>query len=356
MKFPALLLLIMVSLVTFSLSGENLVHTELSVFNLVSFPQGNEPTYSMAGAIDLSFDSAGYRNMKGGVSLVFADVSGNATGMSLVTVKQLEIKARFPSLRLTTGLTRLDWGEGSLLNSGNSLFSEDTETVRFDESSLDLQRKWLLALQKPLSPFSFLEGAIVAPPDDDTDVETPVSLEQITGGVRYYNGEKAIAWEAGLAVTRGAGEALLAPHIALSGGAMVEWYATLSTAFPFSSDAAAAAKEKLNGSAGIYQIFSYDSGASLTARLEGRLFPFREDTERFLLYPSLTWSLSNSASFTLQAILAALDPSSSMSGGVSWNVFEGFTMSAFCTAELGGSGDTYSYEALTATLGFSTIF
>lgn len=65
MKFPALLLLIMVSLVTFSLSGENLVHTELSVFNLVSFPQGNEPTYSMAGAIDLSFDSAGYRNMKG---------------------------------------------------------------------------------------------------------------------------------------------------------------------------------------------------------------------------------------------------------------------------------------------------
>lgn len=356
MKFSSLLLVVMLTLVPLSVSAENLVHTELSVFNLFTYANGTDPTYSMAGAVDLSFDSAGYRNMKGSISLVFADASGNATGMSLVTVKQLEIKARFPSLRLTTGLTRLDWGEGTLLNSGNSLFSEDAETVEFDESSLDLQRKWLLSLQKPLSPFSFLEGVVVAPPDDDKNPETPVSLEQVTGGFRYYNGEKAIAWETGLAVTRGGGRPLLTPHATLSGGALVEWYAALSTSFSFDAEAGTTAEEELNGSAGVYQIFSFDSGASLTARLEGRLFPLREEKDKLLFYPSITYALSNSASFTLQSIIAALDVSAAMSAGVSWNVFEGFTMSAFCAAELGESGDTYSFETLTATLGFSTIF
>ncbi|MBN2858749.1 MAG: hypothetical protein JXK93_00630 [Sphaerochaetaceae bacterium] len=356
MKFLSLLILTVLTLVPLSVSAENLVHTELSVFNLLTYAEGTDPTYSMGGAVDLSFDSGGYRNMKGGISLVFADTSGNATDMSLVTVKQLEIKSRFPSIRLTTGLTRLDWGEGTLLNSGNSLFSEDAETVRFDESSLDLQRKWLLSLQKPLSPFSFLEGALIAPPDDDGDVETPVPMDHITGGFRYYNGEKAIAWETGLAVTREGGDPLLTPHIALSGGALVEWYAALSTSFSFDGEAGTTAQEKFNGSAGVYQIFSFDSGASLTARLEGRLFPFSEQEDRLLLYPSVVYALSNSAQFSLQAVIAALDMSAAMSAGASWNVFEGFTMSAFCTTSLGESGDTYTYDALTATLAFSTIF
>ncbi len=351
---------ILLLLSIFSLGAENLVQTEVSVFNTMTFSEGTDPTYFMLGGIDLSFNSLGFRNMKGKISLGFSDSSfpeintantiANSTDpFRNIVISQLEIKARFPEVRLTTGLTRLDWGEGALLNSANVLFSDDVNSVTLDQSSVELQKKWLLSLQKPLSAFSFLEGAVVAPTDGD--------VKHSTGGIRYYNGEHAVAWEGGLALSRDDTiGALITPHIAISGGALVEWYASASSSFSLDSDAADTALDKVNTSAGVYQIFSFDTGSSLTARLEGRYQPFSDDDMHLLFYPSVVYALSNGAQLSLQAIIAPSDMSSTLTAGGSWNILEGFTISAYCAVNTGETDDVYEYEHVTATLGFTALF
>ncbi len=351
---------ILVLSLMFSVSAENNVSTELSLLNLVIFDEGNTPDYVMMGGVDLNFSSSGFKNMKGTLSLGFSDSSyPDVNGITItnsvdpfrdISIKQLEIKARFPEFRLTTGLTRLDWGEGTLLNSANVLFSDDTEAgnVSFDQNSVELQKKWLLSIQKPLSSFSFLEAVGVAPEDGN--------LKHSSGGIRYYNGENPVAWETGIALTRGDSQSFITPHLAVSGGSLVEWYTSFSTSFSLDENAGETAKDKLNGSAGIFQIFSFDNGNSMTAQLEGRFIPFSEADDRVLLYPSVIYSLAGGAKLSLQSIYAPVDGSATITAGGSWNILDGFTASAYCAADTGESDDTYPYEGVTAIIGFTALF
>lgn len=354
-----LVTVILLLLTTFLLSAENLIQTEVSVYNTLIATDFENANYTMGGAVDLSFNSSGYRNMKGTVSILFADGSQNPLAeylgaespisFSLVSLNQLEIKARFPDVRLTTGLTRLDWGEGTLLNSANVLFSDDVESVALDQSTIELQKKWLLSLQKPLSAFSFLEGAVAAPSDGN--------VKHSTGGIRYYNGEHSVAWEGGLALTRDETiGAMITPHIAISGGALVEWYASASSSFSLGAKAAETAKNSLSTSAGIYQIFSFDTGSSLTARMEGRYLPFSDSAMNLLLYPSVAYALSNGAQLSVQSIINVSDLSATLTAGGSWNILEGFTMSAYGAVNTGENDEVYEYRNVTATLGFTALF
>ncbi len=331
------------------LSAENTVQSELTVANLITMNEGADPTYLMVGGVDLSFSSAGYGNMKGTLSLGFSDSSTpNVPSDPLKDsfIRQLELKGRFPEFRITTGLTRLDWGEGTLLNSANVLFSDDVGTATLSRSSVQLGQKWLLALQKPLTPFSFMEAAVVAPDD--------ALLEHTTGGVRYYNGEQAVAWEGGLSLTRLGADSALSPHIALSGGSLFEWYGSVSTSLPLTEDAMQGAKENISASAGLFHMFLFGYQQSITLTGEVTYAPYGDSP--LLFYPSLVFAPATGTQLSVQAIISAEDGSADLSAGGSWNPFEGFTLFTFLSSRIGDTGDTYEYKGVTATVGFSSLF
>ena len=97
-----------------------------------------------------------------------ASVAGQR--LAILQVPRAEIRWRLPvgttNVRLTTGLTRLSWGDGTLFNAGDVINGERPRSVDLTAAELRTETQWLSALYVPLGPYAFIEAVALLPSAD----------------------------------------------------------------------------------------------------------------------------------------------------------------------------------------------
>jgi hypothetical protein len=339
------------------LFSEGTQRTEISLFNTISLYDESEATYIQGGQAQLSFGASGYKNIKADIAFNFNFDSLDLT--NTFTLDRLSLKGRFPSFTLLAGKTRLDWGEGVLFNAGNALFNDTSYQITLDRDSHVSDQQWLTSVKMPLGYFSFIEAAVVAPPDTG-------KLSDTTGGVRYYNSEGDIKYEVALSITNDETGKVVTPSASISGSLGIDAYLTGSFNIPYPEPLMDELKDSLVITAGAFHLISFENQSTLSMRLETLLYPFASFTPdnsplALFLYPSIQYSLANNISFSLQSIVSVIDASASVSIGGSWSVFDGLTLFSYLQGNIGEEDDTFSFiqsnnNVMNLSIGFTSLF
>ena len=329
--------------------------------------KANDDSWSefMIADLSLSLSSKREGNVRGEVVL---------KGNSLETPSTFDdvlykayFKARFPSFRLTAGKTRLSWGDGMLFNAGDVLYGSNSTSVSLTQAELRSTTNWLASINYPLGFFSFAE-AVVMP----SETHDPSDM---LFGARYYTTVKDIKVELGYVSKNPAATVRVhKPYISLQGNLGFDWYLSSSVAIPVAGDIAQESGESWMISAGIFHLVSMPRDRSLTLRLEilarplgtWKTGPVTDETAAILLYPELGFTYSPSLSFSLRSIISPLDISAMSSLGLSWNVFDAFSITGNLTLCTGNDGDLFAWSStdptktgipsFSATVGSSWVF
>lgn len=251
-----------------------------------------------------------------------------------IAISRAYVKFRFPSLRATVGKAPVTWGEGRYFNAGNlpvALTASEANLVRqeFEDTAL-----WQAGVYLPLGSFSFFETLWF--PD-----ETGLLLEDSSAGARLVLRPLGIKTEISwLFDGRDDGEGNYRwRHKAAAGfqgNLVVDWHLTAAASFPEGYGAAEALEETLRISAGLYTLLPAGYDGTLSLRLEALSAPFDGfDTE---LYPEVSWDFGNNLTVMLRSVVALADPSAIIIPGAAWNVFQGFSLYSFLSADTAGAG------------------
>lgn len=321
------------------------ITTEISLMNTLLLHASGDPSYKQYGNAIVTLSSSGYKNIK-------ADIAVNAGFSSeeklpTIELDRITIKARFPSFKVLIGKTRLDWGEGTLFNAGNVLFEDTNYSVPILNNSPVLDRAWLSAITFPLSSFSFLEGAIIVP-------ETG-KIEELKGGLRYYNSEWGVKFETGLSFR----DESLTPHVSFMGNIGVDASLSASVDISLAGEDSTHLKESITLSSRLFHTCSFLNQDTLHLTLEALYTPFpKDDTLALFLYSIVQYGFSNGISLSLNSIISPLDLSASLSARGSWNIFEGVVISGAINTAIGESGDIFSYDKgmSSFSIGLSSLF
>lgn len=337
--------------------------------------------YGCAGKTNISVKSLGNKNVKADLSIDFnlPDISG----IPVLTLQKAYVKARFPSFRLTAGKTRLSWGEGFVFNSGDIIFGSISPNISLVGSELRTETAWLTAVNIPLGRFSFIEALIKAP-DMIYSENTPIGLGNVRdlgAGGRLYTKLGDIKIEAGyyfdgtdllkydLSHTDEAEEydinSLHRTYLSLQGNLGVDFYLNGSVALPSNGGEVLkeTAKDSLNLSFGLFHLIEIGYNNSLTLRLESVFLPFRYWKEEkgnagsyaVLLYPEIAFAYGQNINFSVRSIFCPVDISAMITGGFSWNIFEGFNLLTYASFLAGDDNDTFSWSKDNWTPGKDTI-
>ncbi|HKM08499.1 MAG TPA: hypothetical protein VJ869_16190 [Sphaerochaeta sp.] len=318
---------------------------------------------SMIAGLTASFSSKREGNVRGEV--VLKGNSINLTPTFEDVVYKAYFKARFPSFRLTGGKTRLSWGDGMLFNAGDVLYGSNSTSVSLTQAELRSTTAWVVSLNYPLGFFSFAE-AVMMPSEDHI-------LDEILFGARYYTTVKDIKVEVGYATKNPAATVRVhKPYVSLQGNLGFDWYLSSSVAIPVDGAIVTETGESWMISAGLFHLVTLPEDRGLTLRLEFLTRPFgkwetgpvQDATAALLLYPELVLSYSPSLSFSLRSIFSPLDLSAMSTFGVSWNIFDAFTLIGSLSLATGDDGDLFPWRtadttkptSFSATVGSSWVF
>ncbi len=316
--------------------------------------------YGTAGAAGMSFKSSGNRNVKGELSFDFnyPEQAVMGTTVPVITLDRAYVKARFPDFRLTAGKTRMGWGDGFVFNSGDVIFGSVSPYVDLTASEIRTETDWLTGINIPLGRFSFVEALILAPSPDTAGGKLLGAVEDTSLGGRLYTKFGGTKIEAGY-MYRGGDTPLHRPYLSFQGNIGPDWYLAASTALPSGAsgnELSRAFEDTFNISFGLFHIQELTRVSSMSFRLEGLLMAFSEWEEStsassgeipeyaLLLYPELAYIPSDSLNISLRSVVSPIDLSAQMTAGISWNVFQGFSLLGYLTANLGEESDTFAFS------------
>ena len=366
-RFIPVLLLLMAAVPL--LMAENSISVDMELYNTVIRTRDSSSdsywAYSITGKSALSFKSTGNRNVKADLAgdIIYPD-SSDIPGFIL---QKAYVKAGFPTFRLTLGKTRLGWGDGFVFNSGDVIFGSTSPYVNLTGSEIRTETTWLTSVKYFLGRFSFVEGLIVAP---DTNTSEMRQIEDSGAGFRLYTKAGGIKIETGYyfdgtdktsynitytnTIENLTINALHRPYISLQGNIGPDWHLNSSVAVPAynSSIIESIVKDTFNISLGLFHMMEVGYDNSLSFRLESVVLPYLNWSEdageagsyAMLIYPEISLGLGSTVSLSLRSIVSPIDLSAQITSGFSWNVFEGFNLLAYATVNAGDGNDTFSWN------------
>ena len=306
--------------------------------------------------LKLTFSSENSGNVRGEVSLGTPAVAAPTIDDF---IRKAFLRARFPSFRLTAGKTRLSWGDGMLFNAADILYGSSSVSVDLTQAELRSKTDWMISVNYPLGFFSFAEAVFLPS-------MTGKAQDMGVGG-RFYTNVGETKVEGGY-LTKVETTRVHKLYTSLQGNIGPDWHLASSITIDQSNPSASDIQKSWMISGGLFHMQYLDGDRNLSLRLEMLSRPFgtwkfesqSEASCALLLYPEVVYSPTNTLSFSLRAILSPLDPSTLLSAGASWSVFEGFRLVANIAAPFGESGDVLlpvsSSNALGMTLGASWIY
>jgi len=365
------------------LSAENNITIDMTLYNTVMRTREVDLTnplapsvgdsywaYGMAGTGALSFKSTGNSNVRADLALNF--VYPDLSGIPVIQLQKAYVKAKFPSFRLTVGKTRLGWGDGFVFNSGDVVFGSISPQVSLIGSEIRTETAWMTSLNFPLGRFSFIE-LLVRAPEIILSGSTPLGMGNVLnlgvggrvytklGGLKvelgyYFDGADHSDYDIKVtdvveALTL---KAFQRPYFSLQGNLGADFYLNSSLAIPVGAgdNLANIIKDTWNISFGLFHMVEVGYGNSLTFRLESVFLPFLGWKEQagspgnygVLLYPEIAFAYGQNLNFSLRSVFSPIDLSAMITGGFSWNVFEGFNLLGYATFLAGDSDDTFSWS------------
>ncbi|MBN2658780.1 MAG: hypothetical protein JXR86_17130 [Spirochaetales bacterium] len=326
--------------------------------------------FGMAGTGALSIQSAGNANVRADLAVDFT--YPDFSGIPVITLQKSYVKAKFPSFRLTVGKTRLGWGDGFVFNSGDVVFGSISPDVNLVGAEVRTETAWLTSVNFPLGRFSFLEFLVKAP-DMKYSGATPVGMGKVRdlgAGGRIYTKLGNLKVEMGYyfdgadltdydikvtdAVEALTLKAFQRPYISLQGNLGADFYLNSSVAAPVDAvdDMVDIIKDTWNISFGLFHMAEVGYGNSLTFRIESVFLPFMEWSEKpggngnyaVLLYPEIAFAYGQNLNFSVRSLFSPIDLSAMITGGFSWNVFEGFNLLGYGNFYIGDGNDTFSWD------------
>ena len=307
----------------------------LDILPAVSYnAQDDSWTQAMIPSSTLSFKSKNAGNVRGEVALTYPVTSVEDA------IKKAYLKAKFPSFRLTMGKTRLSWGDGGLFNAAYILFGSSSTAVDLTQSELRSDTKWLVSANIPLDSFSFVE--LVTMPSTGKDVS------DISFGGRIYTTLGSMKLESGYARVEESSTNTHKGYISLQGNIGSDWNLSSSVGIKDNEDI------DWDITGGLFYLKYLENDKALTLRIEFLARPLgawdwgpvANDTScPLLLYPEITYAPGPSLAFSLRSIISPFDVSAMTTFSTSWNVFEGFSLIGYISANTGDVGDLFSWKS-----------
>lgn len=336
-KIMVSLLLVFLSLATLGAAPNPVVDLQL-LASLGYAPATEKISVGMLPNLNLSFKSENKGNVRGEVVLSTASLSSSSTIDDVL--QKAYFKAKLPAFRLTAGKTRLSWGDGILFNAGDVIYGSSSTSVSLTQAELRSETSYLAAINYPLGLFSFAE-ALVLP-------AKTMSAKDLGFGFRLYTTVGQTKVEGGF-LSKADPTRLHTPYVSLQGNIGPDWYLSSSVGF---NEQGSIEKETWMISGGLYHLMTLSGDRNLGLRLEFLSRPFgnwswesqNDSNCALLLYPEVTYSPSNSLTYRFQSIISPLDGSLNVTGGVSWSVFEGFSLSAYLSSGFGDTTDLFNWD------------
>ncbi len=387
-------------------SAETRVRTEIESYAIAAWTGEDLGLLGTSrGTVD--FLSAGDRNVQSRLQLrltLLEDPSG-ATSPALLEVPRASIRFRFPlteeyTIRVTGGLDRLSWGLGSLFNAADLIFGADGLSIADFTRSEDVRDEtaWLLSVYFPLGALGYLETVLLPPGPDlslvalaggdlgenaDTDdnstsaaggdgdaMDVP-SLDKSRVGIRLHSAAGPLTVEPSWLYDGTGGVHRMG--VSLQGNLWADIYGAASLHLP--EDGPESGRGRIEHvledhslfSVGAFRMFTVGWDQTLAIRLETLVTPAgawsdQDDPDaRYAvqLHPELVWGASRTVQVIGRAVVSPLDASAEITGGATWNVFQGFHMLAFVSAQVGSDTAVFGWDrpgSAGMTAGFRYMF
>ncbi len=289
-----------------------------------------------------------------------------------IDIYRAYVKVRFPVFRATMGKTRLSWGEGSYFNAGDILFGSLEVEPDLTSEAFRTTGRWLAAVTLPTGRFSLFEGAVLPPvPAAGTPNGSGIDLPRIsetTLGLRYVTKVGTVKLEAGYGY-RGSDD-LHESYVGIQGNLVADYHVTAAASIPAAEPGWEDVADRMRISWGLFYLVPGLRESTFSFRLEGLVRPKGSwnavshtvaDAEPYgiLLYPEIMFSPVRSLSLLLRSVVSPLDGSALSTGGLDWNVYQGFHILTFTAVQSGGRENLFSWEkpgSLAFTLGFRSTF
>ncbi|MBN2735604.1 MAG: hypothetical protein JXR70_01395 [Spirochaetales bacterium] len=318
------------------------------------------------GKASMSFEMDSDRNIKGGIELSLD------AGLSFpLVLDRLFIKARFDDLRLTMGKTRLPWGRGFFFNAGDIIWDSTSLVTDLAAQEFRTDASFLFSPYFSLGRFTFLEAVVLTPDIDPVDMaaaqlagmppELPLSHELragLHGQTKFFGAdiEAAYLFEGAHVIDEADHKAMVSLFLS----PYMDLYASVSSRLPQSLGDSESYGEvfydNLQFSFGTFYSHSFESGASLSGRLETLLFPSKEfkalsideraagDTYALYLYPEISFAPEPIMQFFLRAILSPVDLSTIIMLGGNFETYQNLVFYIASSLMLGEEEDLFCFE------------
>lgn len=301
---------------------------------------------------DLTFTAIANSNVKA-VTEILGYWSGSLFTNPADLLKRLYVKVDFGGLTALVGKARVTWGEGFVFNAGDVVFGSLTPLTNLTQSQLRDQTDWLADLTLYLGSMTYVEG-IFLPYSPLSPAGLPYTdVYHLRGGGRFVTDLGGLKIETGYLFK--ADEAIHHPYLSLHGSLFFDFDLSAALKIPAVDYTDDKLKRGLELSAGLFRMFQFDDGGVLTIRLEAAVRPFGlwekaavpSDPALYglLLYPEITYSPGSDVSIQLRAMINPIDGSGMASAGLSFGIYQGFTLVCFASGMWGDGSDTvFSFD------------
>ncbi len=379
------------------LRAEHVSTVELELYSSAARDSGGTWTGMGAGIASYRLQQTENPNVRSllEISALFTPTPSGSPDASF-DVDRAYAKFRFADMRGTIGKAPFSWGEGLIFNVADSMFSRGTG-ANLMQSEFEDAAAWLTGLSWYFGPFSFVEIIAVPAPleaitDDSSGTGSEVTvgyglpaLEDYRAGIRWLSKPLGIKTElgylfdgrdgTGLDGSSGAaagaslqgdsaafqeGAFYHRPYLSLQGNIGIDWHLSASLELPDRGGLADAAWEGFLISSGLYSLIPVGYDDSLGFRLETLIRPAGEWEERHItdgtdggVYPAsyglygygeVSYDFGTGFSLALRSLISPIDLSAKISPGLSWNIFQGFTLLGYASFQTGDGGDTYPWD------------
>lgn len=366
---------------------------ELELYNLAGRENDGSWSGMAAGMATYSLQQTGNRSVRSELELsaLISPTSPELPDASF-SVGKAYTRFRHSDFRGTIGKAPFSWGEGLIFNVADTMFLSGTGTDLM-QSEFEDASAWLAGASWYFGPFSFVE--LIVTPDviettrDETGQVSGYSLpaaEDLRAGARFVGKPGAIKAEAGYlfdgrdgypisvdgetAADDSGGDSGLPlsnsaalqeggyyhrPYLSLQGNLVVDWHLSASLEFTDSGTFTGNAEKGLLISSGLYSLIPIGYDDTIGFRLESLIHPDGRWSEQSGVtegygaygYGELTYDFGSGVALTLRSLVNPVDVSARISPGLTWNLFQGFTLLGYARVQTGDSDDTYPFESET---------
>jgi hypothetical protein len=330
------LVLLALTLAPVNLTAEVASSVTITGYNTLYYSGDPEDPVSVAAVLksSLNVDSVDNKNVK-----AYFQLDSLITDAVSLDVPQAYVKVRFPWFRLTLGKTRVSWGDGFVFNAADVVFSSmGTISADLFAETLRDETAWLVAVNLPVGPFSFLEAVFL--PYDPLGLGNP--SYPVSGGARGVFKFDAIktTLELGYLASSPYGEHR--PYVSMHGHLLLDWNLSAAAAIPMNDPQWQQWDKWLGISAGIFHLINLGLNRTLSFRLEAAVRPGAEwraisggQDYGLFLFPEIAFSPTDTVALQLRSFLSPVDLSGLIMVGASWNVYQGLDVFSYATVKAG---------------------